>query len=157
MRDAEIAKLEQCNGRQLMQLLALASTAGTSVLDRLFAIGDAQQLEEALAGILVDAPPGPNWLLAICSPDTPLDDLIACKTAAKHLTVAADTPDRQAAATLLYHLAVASALAHHARNISTHDPASRLSLYRELAAGIYDDVLADIFKRAAARISSAST
>ena len=149
--------LDHCDGRQLRELLALASTNATTARDWLLEVGDWDQIENALTGIPAGAWRSVDELLrAVCSPDTPVDDLMIVKSAAKRSIVAAEAANRKAAATLLYHLAVASALAHHARNISSHDPAARLSLYKELAAEISDDNLAGVFKRAAARISAGS-
>jgi len=50
---------------------------------------------------------------------------------------------------------VASALAHHARNISSRDPAERLPLYKDLAAELSDDQLAAVFEKAIASLPSA--
>ena len=149
--------LDRCNGRQLRELLALASTDATTARDWLIEVGEWEQIEDALTGIPCGAWRSVDELLrAVCSPDTPVDDLMIVKSAAKGSLAAAEAANRKAAATLLYHLAVASALAHHARNISSHDPAARLPLYKELAAEISDDNLAGVFKRAAARISAGS-
>jgi hypothetical protein len=76
--------------------------------------------------------------------------LVAIKSIAKRLAVAAEAHPQNAAATLLYHLSVASALGYHARNISSKDPAERLPLYKELAAELSDEELAAIFEKAIA-------
>jgi hypothetical protein len=81
--------------------------------------------------------------------------LVDIKSIAKRLAVAAEAPAQNAAATLLYHLSVASALAHHAQNISSRDPAERLPLYKDLAAELSDDQLAAIFEKAIASLPSA--
>lgn len=151
MSDIEISMLDQCTGRQLKELLALASSNVKATQHLLMEIGDSEQLECLLTEMCSDSGESGGALLqAVCSPDTPLEALIAIKNTAKRLAVAAKAPAQNAAATLLYHLSVASALAHHARNISSTDPAERLSLYRNLAAELPDDRLASIFEKAIA-------
>jgi hypothetical protein len=74
--------------------------------------------------------------------------MVAIKSGAKRLAVAAEAPPKTVAARLLYHSSVASALGHHARNISSKDPAERLPLYKDLVAELSDDQLAAIFEMA---------
>jgi hypothetical protein len=93
---------------------------------------------------------------AVCSPRTPVEILIAIKSTAKLFAVAAEAPAQKAAATLLYHLSVASALGHQGRNISSKDPAGRRPLYRDLAAELCDDELTAVFEKAIASLPSAS-
>jgi hypothetical protein len=88
----------------------------------------------------------------VCSTDTAVEALIATKRIAKRLAVAAEGPAQNAAATLLYHLSVASALAYHECNISSKDPAERLPLYKDLAAELPDEELAAVFEKALARL-----
>ena len=98
---------------------------------------------------------GGALLQAVCSPDTPVEVLVEIKSVAKRLAVAAEAPAQNAAATLLYHLSVASALGRHGQNISSKDPAERLAFYKDLAAELSDDRLATIFEKAVASLPPA--
>ena len=91
---------------------------------------------------------------AVCSPDTPVEALVAIKSVAKRLAVAAEAPTQDAAATLLYHLSVASAPGHHSQDISSKSLSERLPLYKDLAADLSDDQLAAIFEKGVARLPS---
>jgi len=97
---------------------------------------------------------GAALVQAACSPDTRMDTLIAMKSTAKRWAVAAENTSQKAAATLLYHLTVASALGNYGQNISSRDPNDRLLLYKELAVELADDDLAAVFEKAAARLSA---
>jgi hypothetical protein len=157
MWDTENSMLDHCTGRQLKQLLALASTDAKTAWDWLLEAGESEQLDYLLTEMCTGTTPSGGALLrAICSPYTPLEDLVAIKSTAKRLAVAAQGPAKTAAATLLYHLSVASALGRYGRNISSADPAERLSLYRNLAAELSDDELAAIFEKAVASLPSVS-
>ena len=156
MPDTEISMLDHCSDRQLKELLALASTDVKATRDWLLEIGDFQRMEQLLTEMCAGAGQSGSALLrAVCSVNTPVETLVEVKSVAKRLAVAAEGPAQNAAATLLYHLAVASALAHHARNISSKDPADRLPLYKDLAAELSDDELAAIFEDAVASLSPA--
>jgi hypothetical protein len=154
MPDIEISMLDHCTGRQLKELLALASTDAKTTWNWLLEVGDLEQLEYLLTDMCSRIGQSAGALLrAVCSPATPVDALVAIKSTAKRLAVAAEAAPQKAAATLLYHLAVASALGHHARYISSKDPAERLGLYKDLAAELSDDDLAAIFEKAVAGFS----
>jgi hypothetical protein len=151
MSDIDISMLDHCTDRQLKELLALASTAVKATRDWLLEVGDSERLEHLLTEMCAGAGQSGSALLqAVCSPDTPVEALVEIKSVAKRLAVAAEAPAQNAAATLLYHLAVASALGYHARNISSTDPAERLAFYRDLAAELSDGELAAIFEKAVA-------
>lgn len=158
MSELEISRLDHCTERQLKELLRLAATDVRSTRNWLLEIGNSEQLkyllDEMCAGIQQS---GTSIVQAVCSADTPLEELVAIKSVAKRLAMAAETPEQNAAATLLYHLSVASALGHHARNISSKDPAERQRLYKDLAAELSDDELAAIFERSLARIASVTS
>lgn len=157
MSDTEISILDRCTGRQLKELLALASTGTKGSRNWLLEMGDVEQLEHLLTEMCTGTGHSGSALLqAACSPDTSLEFLVVIKSTAKRLAVAAETPAQKAAATLLYHLSLASALGNHAQNISSNDPAERLPLYKDLAAELSDDQLAAIFEKAIARLSSGS-
>lgn len=157
MSDTEISILERCTGRQLKQLLALASTDEKKTRNWLLEIGDLEELECLLAPLCTGAAQSAASLLqAVCSPQTSVEILSAVKSTAKRFAVAAELPAQKAAATLLYHLSVASALAHYGQNISSKDPVDRVALYKDLAAELADEQLADIFRRAVASLPSES-
>jgi len=104
--------LDRCTGRQLKELLALASTDEKTAQNWLLEVGDVEQLEYLLTEMCAGTgQSGAALLKAVCLPDTPLDTLVAIKSTAKRLAVTAEGPRREAAATLLYHLTVAAALA----------------------------------------------
>jgi hypothetical protein len=156
MSDADISVLDHCTGRQLKELLALASTREKLTRNWLLEVGDSEQLEYFLTEMCGGAVQSGDALVqAVCSPDTPVEVLLAIKSTAKRLAVAAEAPAQEAAATLLYHLSVASALGRHGRNISSKDPAGRLPLYKDLAAELSGEELADVFEKAIASLSSA--
>jgi len=69
---------------------------------------------------------GGALLRAVCSPDTPMEARVAIKSVAKRLASAAAAPAQNAAATLLYHLSVASALGRHGQNIPSKDLRSKV-------------------------------
>lgn len=155
MSDVDISILDHCTDRQLKELLALASTDARVTRNWLLEIGDLERLDYLLAEMCTAIGQSAGAILqAVCSPDTPVDALVAIKSTAKHLAVAAKGAPQNAAATLLYHLSVASALAHHAQNISSKHPSERLSLYKELAAELSDERLAAIFAKAASGSSA---
>ena len=157
MSDTEISTLKRCTGRQLKELLALASTDATTTRNWLLEIGDLEQLEDLLTEMCTGTGQSAGALLqAVCSPETPVEVLVSVKSSAKRLVTAAEAPAQKAAATLLYHLSVASALWNHSRNISSKDLAERLPLYKDLAAHLADDELAAIFARAIGSLPSAS-
>lgn len=154
MSDIEISMLDRCSVRQLKELLALASTDEKTTRNWLLEVGDMEHLDylltEMCAGI---GQSGGALLRTVCSPYTPVDALVAIKSTAKRLAATAEGPREQAAATLLYHMSVASALAH-GRNISSKDSVGRLPVYQELAAELSDERLAAIFERAVASFSA---
>jgi hypothetical protein len=71
------------------------------------------------------------------------------KELAKSLTARAHTESERAAAALVYHAAVAAALARHARNISSRGGAGRYELYEDLAALMAGSPLGQVFREAA--------
>lgn len=155
MPDAEISMLDRCSGRQLKELLALASIEAKTAPDWLLEVGDVEALEYLLAQLCAETGKSAGVLLqGVCCAETPVEILLEIKSAAKRMAAAAVTPAQKAAATLLYHLSVAAALGRYGRNISSKDPAARLPLYRELAVELADEELAGIFERAIARCSS---
>lgn len=155
MLDTDIVLLDRCTGRQLRRLLALASSDSKVAKNSLLEIGDLEQLELLLTDMCAGAGQSAGALLqSVYSSQTPLEFLVSVKSTAKRLAVAAATPAQKAAATLLYHLSVAGALGRYGQNISSKNPAGRLTLYKELATELVDEQLAAIFEKAVARLAS---
>jgi hypothetical protein len=155
MPDLDTSILDHCTGRQLKELLALASAIPEEPRNWMLEVGDLEQLGYLIAEMVSDSGQSGSHLVTLaCSPATTLDTLVAIKSTAKRVAAIAEAPDSKAAAKLLYHLSVASALAHYGRNISSNDPAQRLPFYKELAAELCDDELAAVFEKAIAALSS---
>jgi hypothetical protein len=158
MPDTEISILDRCSGRQLKELLSLVSNEPKEPQNWLLEIGDLEKLEYLLREMCAGTTHSAVELLqSICSADTALDTLIETKDVAKHLASVTAAPAQKAAAALLYHLSVASALGRYARSISSKDPGERLPLYKELAAELSDEKLAAIFEKAVAICSLRSS
>jgi hypothetical protein len=156
MPDIETSMLDHCTDRQLKELLLLASTNVKATRDWLLEIGDAERLECLLTEMCTGTEQSGGALLrAVCSADTPVAALVSIKSTAKRMAVSAEAPAQSAAATLLYHLSLASAMAHHSQDISSKSLSERLPLYKDLAAELSDDQLAAIFEKAVARLPSA--
>lgn len=81
----------------------------------------------------------------VCDPETPLEVLRGVKELAKKLVSAATTDPQRHAATILYHAAIASAVAHHGTNISSRPLAARLDLYEHLAERLAEEPLGRVF------------
>lgn len=145
MSEAEISMLEHCTGEQIKELLGLATATPPVDSEWFLEIGDADQLNRLIAELCGDVESADELVQTVCSADAALGSLVAAKNAAKRLAASAETPTFKAAAGLLYHLAIASALARHGRNISSKDIAARLPLYRRLADDLSDGDLAAIF------------
>jgi hypothetical protein len=156
MSEIDISMLEHLTAGQIKELLGLAATDVRVTPNWLIEIGDWEQMRYLLdamcAGI---GQSGLAVLEAVCCLETSVDALIAIKSIAKRLAASAGSAPEKAAATLLYHLSIASALGNHRLNISSKDPAERLSLYKELAAELSDEDLALIFEKAVAKASAA--
>lgn len=95
------------------------------------------------------APSGEALLSTLCALQTPLAALQGIKELAKSLSANAESESESAAATLVYHAAVAAALARHGRNISSRDAARRYELYEDLAALMAGSPLGQVFREAA--------
>jgi hypothetical protein len=107
--------------------------------------------------LLTDLCPGTKssgdiLLNTVTAHQTPLEILQGTKEMSKTLMADAATEAHRSAATLLYHAAVAAALARFNVNISSVSPESRVSLYEDLASALGADPLGDVFRMAAARL-----
>jgi hypothetical protein len=137
------------------ELLTIGSRSTEAQPNWLLEVGEYQLLEMLLTDLCSGtSQSGAALLDAICSPDTPLDLLVQVKDLAKSLAKAGTDERQEAAALLLYHLSVASALGFHGQNISSMDAAARLPLYREFVAEICDDEISAVFERALARMTA---
>jgi hypothetical protein len=157
MPNTHISVLNRCADWQIKKLLALASNDAKPRRNWLLEIGDLEEMEYLLSEICTSTGECASVLLAaVCNPQTAVELLMSAKSTAKRLAAAATSPAQKAAATLLYHLSVASALGHHGRKISSKDPAQLRPFYEKLAAELSDDELAAVFEKAIASFPSAS-
>jgi hypothetical protein len=153
MPDTVSSLVDRCTARQLKELLAFAASPAETAPEWLAEIGDRQRLESLLTEMCSGTDhSGIALLEAVCSPNTPVDVLVAVKDVAKRLAAAAQSKPQGAAATLLYHLSVASAFGHHGQNISAKNFVDRLALYEELATELSDEELASVFDQAVERL-----
>ncbi|MGH6631151.1 MAG: hypothetical protein ACREB3_15605 [Burkholderiales bacterium] len=93
-------------------------------------------------------------LSTTCARQTPLPVLQGIKELAKSLAAKATTEPERAAATFLYHTAVAAALGRHGQNISSRPGNSRYALFEDLAAFMAGDPLGQVFQEAAEKLAS---
>jgi hypothetical protein len=143
-------EIDRCSPVQLAELLGLASTdvpmthtAGGAGIRR-------QVLLERLADLMEsDARQARTLLLRTADPATSVDELRRTMENAKTYAAEALSDAHWSAATLLYHLAIAAAYAHHGANISTKPASSRLELYEDLASSLGADSLSAVFRLAA--------
>ena len=100
------------------------------------------------------AQPFADLLDAAAKPTTPVAELVRIKDLAKsHLQDAPDQRHREAA-TLVYHVAVASAFVHHDAMISGRPMRKQRALYQQFAAAWEDRPIGRIFQEAAARVAA---
>lgn len=152
-KDAQISR--QLSAVQTKDLLSIGSRATEPGQNWLFEVADFELMEMLLTDMRTGTiHSGAALMDAVCSPDTPVEALRAIKDLAKSLAKGTQAEDQQgAAATLLYHLAVASALGYHEENISSMDAAARLPVYREFVAEICDDSIGEVFEKALEELS----
>lgn len=126
MSDGSQSLIDQCRADQLKALLALARgplSDGQSPAP--WAMRPAECAERLAELCKVEAISGELLLATVSAPETSLAVLGRIKELAKRLLKEAPPDARRAAATLLYHAAVAAALATHGVNISSRAGASR--------------------------------
>src|SRR5688572_32592307 len=155
MSDSRKTDVENCSARQLKELLGLAGGRTNEEHNWLLELGDRERLELLLTEMCSGTEQSGRVLLeAACSPDSSVDVLTTVKDVAKRLIQTAQDGHHRIAATLLYHLSVASALGYHGQVISTNAPVERLPLYEELALELADEGLAAVFERAVEHLFS---
>jgi hypothetical protein len=156
MTDDSQLLIDQCTADQLKALLALARGPlpdGQSPAPWAMRPAEcAERLTELCKG---DAASGELLLTTVSASETPLAVLDGIKELAKRLLKEAPGDAHRAAATLLYHAAVAAALANHGVNISSRASASRWPLYEDLSSVFADHPLRRVFRQAADRIAAA--
>jgi len=84
----------------------------------------------------------------LAAPGLPLSDLRKVKELSKRLLAVAESQAHRDAATLLYHLAVATALVHRGEHISGEPLEARKHIYSRLAELFSGDAIGEIFRRA---------
>jgi hypothetical protein len=155
MADEKTTMIDSFSQCQLRDLLALGANLPETAAEWLVEVGDWERLEALLTEMCVGADQSGRALLeTVSSPDATLDMLVAVKNIAKRLATKAKDKPEKAAATLLYHLSVASALGQYHQSISSRDPVDQLPLFARLAEELFDDKLARVFARAVAQIRS---
>jgi hypothetical protein len=95
---------------------------------------------------------GEVLLCTVAAQETTLQALQGTKEMAKALMADLASAAHRAAATLLYHAAVAAALARFGVNISSVSQESRVALYEDLAGVLGADPLGGVFRAAADRL-----
>jgi hypothetical protein len=95
-----------------------------------------------------DTEPAELLLEMACAADASLDGLTAIKERAKLLLDRAATPEDRGAATILYHVAIASGFLHHGRNLSSRPIELYLPLYDDLAAALRSGPMEELFRGA---------
>lgn len=155
MSEIDTGPVDHFSPRQLKALLALARgrSRGRDYLPS--ACASRADLVRHLSALCPHEPQsGETVLAAVCARDTPLGALEGIKELAKSLVAAAASNEQRAAATLLYHGAVAAALGHHGRNISSRSVHARYELYEDLATLLDGDSLGQVFQDAAEQLSA---
>jgi hypothetical protein len=148
------SKIQDFSARQIRELLAVAAQPAETERDWMVQLGDRELLETLLTEMCEKTGhPGGALVDSVCSPETPVGILVAVKDLAKGLAAKSPGNPEVAAATLLYHLSVASALGFHGQSISSKPAAERFPLYKELSVELADEELARVFDRAVQRFS----
>ena len=142
------ANIDGISQPQLRRLLLLASGSSSRLAD-VDDLDDARQQIEVLLARLGIAEINP--LAEAVAAGTSLDELRRIKDVAKRLLSRAETPGEQAAARLLYHVAVATAFGRDATEISSAAMAQRSLLYERLALVFAGDAVGEAFHQAVLR------
>lgn len=149
--------IERSERWQLKRLLSLAQTSGHHADFLPAELANRRELARVLTALCGNtAESGEALLSTTCARQTPLAALQAIKDLAKSLVSKATSEVERAAATLLYHAAVAAALVHHEQNISSRTAGARYALYEDLAAFMAGDALAQVFQEAADKLAADS-
>ncbi len=144
-----------CSSTQLKTLLDLARAPGGiegSVLSQAMNLPALPGLLDGLTGDMARS--GSSLLGAVCAPESSAASLCGIKDAAKALLLKAQRNDERAAATFLYHAAIAAAFGRHGVNISSFPIDARWTLYEDLATVMKGSAFGLIFREAADRIEA---
>ena len=145
--------IDRCSKSQLKSLLSLAAGGDAGQASLLGRLGNRAQVASLLSDLLGESQEsGVVVLSAAAASGTPLAVLQGTKELAKTLLEHAPTEVHRSAATFLYHLSIAAALARHDVNISTRSPDARLALYEDLASAFAGDPLGQVFRDAVDRV-----
>jgi hypothetical protein len=150
------ARLESLTGTQMKALLVVASESRQSSAEALKKGADADQ---ALLDEMTRAHAGSNaGLLEKASNEaTDVAELIRIKDLAKDLIKESDDSRQREAARLLYHVAVAAAVVHHAESISGRSRQKQQLLFEKLAAAWAGHTIGQLFADASERTAGAHT
>ena len=158
MSDKDSSIIGHFSAIQTKELLAIGSRPADTAETSLYEVGDCERLEMLLTEMCTGTgQSGAALLEAVCSPDTDTNVLVTAKNLAKSLAADAKDVPQKAAATLLYHLSVASALGYHGQRISSMGVAERLPFYRELVSELSDEALVAVFEKAISSVSLGRT
>lgn len=148
--------IDRCSKSQLKALLSLAAGSEGERVSLLGSLGTRAQVASVLSELLGQTEESSVVVLSTAAASgTPLAALQGTKELAKTLLENASTEAHRSAATFLYHLSIAAALARHGVNISTRSPDSRLALYEDLASAFAGDPLGQVFRDAVDRMVAA--
>jgi len=155
MDKIDTTTIEHSATRQLKALLALAHVPRGPGDLLPPGLANRADLARHLTALCQGAEPSGEALLStLCTRQTPLAALQGIKELAKTLAERASSEVERGAATLLYHGAIAAALAHHRQNISSRPGAVRFELYVDLAALLAGDPMGRVFHEAADRLET---
>lgn len=141
---------------QLAELLGLAVNKARTreLLPEI--VGDRKALERLLAESCRERRvPDRDLLSTVSAKNISLAELERIKELAKSFRQHAPSADHRAAATLLYHAAIAAAANHHGVNISAISLSARAMLYDDLAYALAGDPLGKMFEGVVERFISA--
>ena len=149
--------LDACKPVQLLSLLQLASKPEESATATRTGAAGSPQLGKKLRELCArSGHDGPELLARAGHPDSSVEQLREAMLTAQTLSAEAEDEEQWYAASFLYHLAVAAALARHRVNLSTRTPDSRIGIYEDFAASLLEDPLGEIFRGAADCLRSGS-
>jgi hypothetical protein len=136
----------QCNNSQLRALLSFGKTTGTEADKEL-----AEDPREVLADASIDGVPAGELWRRVVADGTDIGMLSKIKTSAKLLHQRVTDTKQRDAATTLYHLALAAALARNGVSISNSPISDQVETFGRLAGKTGDPAADAIFYKAIAR------
>ena len=153
MSKSTITPAERWQTSQLRELLTLATDKPEGQGSLPASVKNREEFVRMLTELCEESEESGEILLStVCSRETPVEALTGIKELAKTLLANASTDAHRAAATFLYHLAIAAALGRYGMNVSTVTPDSRLALYEDLASALAGDPLGEVFREAVDRV-----